>query len=83
MSYDRRMRTPEGEEELKKIRLEQQAIKNASADLNPEAGCTAVVCLITQTDIIVANVGDSRCFVGVNRQAEALSFDHKPDNPAE
>jgi protein phosphatase 1G len=34
-----------------------------------DIGCTAVVCLITETDIYVANAGDSRCIVSVNGKA--------------
>ena len=47
------------------------------------AGCTAVVCLVTETEIYVANAGDSRCIVSVGGKVEALSEDHKPDNEKE
>lgn len=50
---------------------------------NGYVGCTAVVCLITQTDIYVANAGDSRCVVEVSGKAEAMSEDHKPNNTEE
>ncbi len=44
------------------------------------AGCTANVCFMTDTDIYVANAGDSRCVACVNGKALALSFDHKPQD---
>lgn len=50
-----------------------------------EAGCTAVVVLVTPTLIICANAGDSRAImsqVDANDPIE-LSKDHKPDNPDE
>ena len=45
---------------------------------NDNSGCTAVSCIITDKEIIVANAGDSRCIVSIAGQAKPLSFDHKP-----
>lgn len=42
-----------------------------------------MVCLVTETDIYVANAGDSRCVAEVGGTAEAMSLDHKPNNPEE
>jgi protein phosphatase 2C family protein 2/3 len=39
--------------------------------------------LITDTEIICANAGDSRCVVGVGGVAKEMSIDHKPDNAPE
>lgn len=47
------------------------------------SGCTAVVSLIKDNDIYVANAGDSRCVMGVGGRAVQMSFDHKPNNPPE
>lgn len=44
------------------------------------AGCTANVVLITPTEIIVANAGDSRCYLFTEENKTVpLSEDHKPD----
>jgi serine/threonine protein phosphatase PrpC len=47
-------------------------------------GTTAVVALIEDNcRVIVANAGDSACFLSRNRQLVRLSNDHKPNCPAE
>lgn len=52
-----------------------------SADL--QSGCTAVVALLTRTQLVVANAGDSRAVVSVDGRAIALSEDHKPTQDRE
>lgn len=48
------------------------------------AGCTANVVLVTPTDILVANAGDSRCYLYTDEgKTIPLSEDHKPDNVTE
>lgn len=48
------------------------------------AGCTAVVVLITPANILVANAGDSRCYLYTDDgKTTPLSEDHKPDNAPE
>jgi serine/threonine protein phosphatase PrpC len=49
------------------------------ADHQIQAGCTAVVCVLTPHDIIVANAGDSRAVLCRAGTAMALSADHKPN----
>ena len=49
-------------------------------------GCTATVVLITKTEYICANAGDSRTVLGRSSGSETcvpLSEDHKPDNEEE
>lgn len=46
-------------------------------------GCTANVCCVTATHIVVANAGDSRAVLCRRGDAVALSEDHKPNNPVE
>lgn len=47
------------------------------------SGCTSVTCIITPRYIVCANAGDSRCVMGTNSTAKALSDDHKPYNDIE
>ncbi len=42
-------------------------------------GCTSCMALITKTEIIVANAGDSRCVLSKNGIAINMSEDHKPE----
>ncbi|MED6133032.1 hypothetical protein PIB30_024557 [Stylosanthes scabra] len=52
--------------------------------LTPEtAGSTAVVAILTQTHIIVANCGDSRAVLCRGKEAMPLSTDHKPNREDE
>lgn len=41
-------------------------------------GCTAIVLLIKEGTLYVANAGDSRCVAAIGGKAVALSTDHKP-----
>jgi len=44
-----------------------------------DSGTTAVVAVVTDEKVFVANTGDSRCVVSVAGVAKALSRDHKPN----
>eukprot|EP00917_Polyrhabdina_sp_WS-2016_P019877 GHVP01042482.1.p1 GENE.GHVP01042482.1~~GHVP01042482.1.p1 ORF type:complete len:469 (-),score=84.11 GHVP01042482.1:150-1556(-) len=46
-------------------------------------GCTGVVAVVTDTQIIVGNAGDSRCVLCRRGRAIELSQDHKPHLPGE
>lgn len=46
-------------------------------------GTTAVVALISCTNIVIANVGDTRCVLIQNGTTTQLTVDHKPDVPEE
>jgi protein phosphatase 1B len=55
-----------------------------------DGGSTGVFALVSDTFIVVANVGDSRCILIQVESTESLattvtplSFDHKPENPVE
>lgn len=54
-----------------------------SDNIAMHTGCTACVALITDTEIICANSGDSRCVLSNNGKAIEMSIDHKPENPGE
>ncbi|CAH0477727.1 unnamed protein product [Peronospora belbahrii] len=47
------------------------------------SGSTAVVALITPKGIVVANAGDSRCFLFRDGETVKMSRDHKPWKPKE
>ena len=57
-----------------------QKIKDNNIDVS---GCTANVVLITQTQIICANAGDSRAAMKNSSKTIPLSFDHKPNDEGE
>ena len=58
--------------------------KVSNEGMESYAGATANVVLVTETDIYVANTGDSRCYLYTkDKKLEMLSFDHKPDNDIE
>ena len=48
-----------------------------------DSGCTAVVALIRDRDLYVANAGDSRCVLCRGGKAVDLSVDHKPEDDEE
>jgi hypothetical protein len=48
-----------------------------------QSGCTAIVALITDTHIIVANAGDARGILQQGDTTKAMSYDHKPYNEIE
>eukprot|EP01012_Entosiphon_sulcatum_P009733 TRINITY_DN1555_c0_g1_i1.p1 TRINITY_DN1555_c0_g1~~TRINITY_DN1555_c0_g1_i1.p1 ORF type:complete len:301 (+),score=44.85 TRINITY_DN1555_c0_g1_i1:56-958(+) len=50
---------------------------------NDGSGCTAVVALLTPTQVLCGNAGDSRCVLCRGGKAIPLSQDHKPNNEAE
>lgn len=48
-----------------------------------DSGCTAVVALLKDNKLYVANAGDSRCVLSRNRKAIEMSYDHKPEDDIE
>jgi serine/threonine protein phosphatase PrpC len=65
------------------IRLDALLRKRTAGTAEERSGATAVVALVTPTDILVANAGDSRCVLGRASRAVEMSEDHKPTNLAE
>ena len=50
-----------------------------------ESGSCALVCLILNETAYIANVGDSRAVLSMNKGKEIIQIttDHKPNNPIE
>lgn len=78
------------------INILQEALKQAFLDIDAalrinqrtinkqdQSGCTSVTAMITPNYILCANAGDSRCVMGTNNKAKAMSEDHKPNNELE
>lgn len=57
--------------------------KNMREEPGSDSGCTAVVALLRENQLHVANAGDSRCIVCRNGKAIDMSFDHKPEDNKE
>lgn len=77
LHMDELLRSAEGIEELKTLR------KDGESNMQSYAGCTANVCLVTPSEVICANAGDSRALLYGTAGVQALSTDHKPDMPRE
>lgn len=58
-------------------------MNNITDEPGKDSGCTAVVALLHEKDLYVANAGDSRCVVCRNGKALEMSFDHKPEDQIE
>ncbi|XP_033097965.1 probable protein phosphatase 2C 11 [Anneissia japonica] len=48
-----------------------------------DSGCTAVVAILRDNELVVANAGDSRCVLSRGSNALDLSLDHKPEDDEE
>lgn len=48
-----------------------------------DSGCTAVVALLKENELYVANAGDSRCIICREGKAIDMSIDHKPEDTPE
>ena len=80
LKLDELMETPAGQRRL----MELQSPNEGFGDpIRSFAGCTATVILVTRTEIICANSGDSRTVLSKGSRAKDMSEDHKPDNPGE
>jgi protein phosphatase 1G len=78
LKMDELMESKQGKEELAQFQKD-----SFSENAKSFAGCTATVILVTKTEIICANAGDSRTVLAKNGIAVELSQDHKPDDALE
>lgn len=84
LRMDELIRTPNGTKEV--IRIARDLPDNYPIEADASmlvAGCTAVVALIRNNTVYVANAGDSRCVLSRDGRAIELSIDHKPELPGE
>ena len=84
LRMDELIRTPNGTREV--IRIARDLPDNYEVEADPAmlmAGCTAVVALIRNNTLYVANAGDSRCVLSRDGRAVEMSIDHKPELPGE
>lgn len=58
-------------------------MNNITDEPGKDSGCTAVVALLHEKELLVANAGDSRCVVCRDGKALEMSFDHKPEDQIE
>lgn len=72
------------EEEEDYMNEEDEAFMNNITDEpGKDSGCTAVVALLHDKELFVANAGDSRCVVCRKGKALEMSIDHKPEDQVE
>ncbi|XP_022097043.1 probable protein phosphatase 2C 60 isoform X2 [Acanthaster planci] len=73
----------EDEDEEEEEEDEQQDVFGQKEEPGSDSGCTAVVALMRDNQIVVANAGDSRCVLSKAGEAVDLSIDHKPEDKIE
>ena len=80
---DELMETPAGQRRLQELQHQGEGGYGDGGAFKSFAGCTATVILVTRTEIICANSGDSRTVLSRAARAKEMSQDHKPDNVEE
>lgn len=81
IKMDELMESPAGQRRL--MELQSQSDGGFGDSGKSFAGCTATVILVTRTEVICANAGDSRTVLSKGGRAKEMSEDHKPENPGE
>lgn len=62
---------------------DEEFMNNITDEPGKDSGCTAVVALLHDKELFVANAGDSRCVVCRKGKALEMSIDHKPEDQVE
>jgi serine/threonine protein phosphatase PrpC len=83
LHMDELILTKEGQKELTRIQKNLPDHAPINITIDSCAGCTAVVALIKNRTLYVANAGDSRCVLAEDGKAIEMSHDHKPELPVE
>jgi serine/threonine protein phosphatase PrpC len=95
LKIDEMLKTPYGKTKLQSYKKQTESAaslfgRNSGDDIAYAAGCTACSAIITPTEIIVGNAGDSRAVLAKKNskdpskfKAVQMSEDHKPDLPEE
>lgn len=90
LRMDEMLKTPYGRQKLESYRKgsgDSRPFGRQSEDIAFSAGCTACSALLTPTEIIVANAGDSRAVLARRNSDKVvgieMSVDHKPELPEE
>uniref|UniRef100_T1JKV7 protein-serine/threonine phosphatase n=1 Tax=Strigamia maritima TaxID=126957 RepID=T1JKV7_STRMM len=73
----------EDEDEDEEEEEEEEFVIGEKEEPGFDSGCTAVVALLRNDELFVANAGDSRCVVCRNGKAIEMSRDHKPEDDLE
>ncbi|XP_019762951.1 probable protein phosphatase 2C 21 isoform X2 [Dendroctonus ponderosae] len=73
----------EDDDELDDDEQDLEFARNMKEEPGSDSGCTAVVAILKERELYVANAGDSRCIVCRNGNAVEMSFDHKPEDAPE
>jgi len=71
------MQAPEGQRRLQQLQTNDGG--GFGGEGKSYAGCTATVLLISRTEMICANAGDSRTVLSKGGRAIDMSEDHKPE----
>ena len=78
----------EVDDQLRTVEVQSQLARSLNdgtegAVIVSDQGCAALVALLTDSHLVVANAGDCRCVLGVNGEAVQVTTDHKPLLPSE
>lgn len=74
---------PPAQDPTHEMAVDSNSLEDNLPDHTLQAGCTAVVAVVHENVLVVANAGDSRAVLCRGEEAIALSYDHKPGHTVE